>query len=250
MMRQIITVITPTGDRPLAFALCQNWIRKQTLQPDQWIVVDDGKIPLNPTILMQYVRRDPQPDDPKYTLLLNLKKAIPLIKNNEIIIMEDDEYYAPEYIEEMAHRLNQHEVTGIGKSRYYHLPSGGYFRIKNMTHASLAQTAFRSSFLPDFQELLENSDVYLDFNIWTKANKDGRGFIFVDSNDSPLYVGIKGLPGRTGIGKGHDPMLYRKYPHDITREALKRWIPKDYGIYMDILKGKLTKENCQSWLKM
>jgi len=246
---EILTLITPTGDRPLAFALCQNWIRKQTLRPDQWIVIDDGKIPIKPTVPMQYVRREPLPDDPKHTLILNLEEAMPLIKNSKIMIMEDDEYYAPGYIAEMAIRLNQYEVVGIGKSKYYHLPSGGYFRIKNMTHASLAQTAFRSSFLPEFKELLKKSNVGLDSKIWIKANKNGRGFIFVDSDKNPLYLGIKGLPGRAGIGNGHDPTLYRRYPHDTTREILKRLIPKDYGIYMDIITGKLTEENYQSWLK-
>ncbi|GAH51904.1 unnamed protein product, partial [marine sediment metagenome] len=193
---ETLTLITPTGDRPLAFALCQNWIRKQTLQPDQWIVVDDGKVPLKSYVPMQYVRREPQPDDPKHTLILNLKTAMPLIKGDKIMIIEDDEYYAPEYIEEMALRLSQHEVVGIGKSKYYHLPLGSYFRIGNMTHASLAQTAFRSSFLPEFKELLRKSNVYLDFNIWKKANEGGCGFIFVDSDKNPLYLGIKSLPGR------------------------------------------------------
>jgi len=45
----IITAITPTGDRPLALALCQQWMDAQTVRPDQWIVVDDGKIPYKST---------------------------------------------------------------------------------------------------------------------------------------------------------------------------------------------------------
>ena len=42
----MITVITPTGDRPLAFSLCRKWIFNQTIKPDQHIIVDDGKIPM------------------------------------------------------------------------------------------------------------------------------------------------------------------------------------------------------------
>ncbi|MHA1225226.1 MAG: glycosyltransferase [Candidatus Hodarchaeales archaeon] len=243
--RETITAITPTGDRPLAFALCQQWMRHQTRQPDQWIVVDDGKKPMKPSMLMQYVRREPQPSDPKHTLILNLKKAMPLINGDKIMIIEDDEYYAPEYIAKMALGLDRYEVVGIGKSKYYHLPSGGYFKIGNTTHASLAETGFRSSFLPEFKALLDRNNVYLDFDLWKKISKKGRGFIFLDDDRNPLYVGMKGLPGRTGIGRGHDPTFYKKYPQDKDRAVLKKWIPKDYNIYMDVLNKKLTDNNYQ-----
>jgi len=248
---EILTLITPTGDRPLAFALCQNWIRKQTLQPNQWIVVDDGKVPLKPYVPMQYVRREPQPDDPKHTLVLNLKTAMPLIKGDKIMIIEDDEYYAPEYLEEMACRLNQHEIVGIGRSRYYHLPSGNYSRLPNITQASFAEMAFRSSFLPEFKKFL-NGGQYIDIIIWRNIDKKRR-FVFID-NGKPLYVGMKGMPGRHGIGGGHDKnhRIYRCHHCDESRKILNSWIPdKDAcNTYMDIITGKLTEDNYQSWLKI
>lgn len=248
---EILTLITATGDRPLAFALCQNWIRKQTLRPDQWIVVDDGKTPLKPTVPMQYVRREPHPNDPRCTLALNLEKSLPLIKGNKIIIIEDDDYYAPKYVAEMALRLDQHEIVGIGDSKYYHLFSGGYHRHGNMNRASFAQTAFRDSFLPEFKEILNKntSSIFIDSIIWKKVRGNGRGFIFVDNNIDSLYAGIKGLPGRPGV-LGHNPKSYRNPHVDISRKVLRQWIPRDYDIYMNIIAGKLTKENCQSWLEM
>ena len=36
-------VITPTGDRPEAFALCVKWMKSQDLSPHVWVVVDDGE---------------------------------------------------------------------------------------------------------------------------------------------------------------------------------------------------------------
>ena len=247
--RKTITAITPTGDRPLAFALCQHWMDKQTLKVDQWIVVDDGKTPLEPTAQIEYIRREPQPDDPQHTLVPNLKVALPSIKGDKIVIIEDDEYYAPEYIEEMARWLTQYEVVGIGCSKYYHLPSGGHFKIGNTTHASLAETGFRSSFLPEFRALLNKGNTCLDSRLWEEINKKGQGFIFVDSDKNPLYLGIKGLSGRLGIGVGHNPAaaIYKRYSADTSRKKLKQWIPKDFGIYMDILKGKLTDKNYESY---
>lgn len=247
-MTETITLITPTGDRLLAFALCQNWMRKQTILPFQWIVVDDGKVPMEPYVPMEYVRREPQPNDPQCTLSLNLEASLPLIKGNKIIIIEDDEYYAPKYVEEMALKLDQHEVVGIGKAKYYHLLSGGlFYRHRNGDRASLAQTAFRDSFLSEFKEILCSNVGYaqIDRCVWKKARESDCGFIFLDDDDS-LYTGIKGLPGRPGM-IGHDlsSRSYRRSCPDVSHEVLKQWIPKDYGVYMDIINGKLTEKNCR-----
>ena len=111
-----ITVITLTGDRSQAFSLCRLWMSRQARIPDQWIVVDDGKVPIMPTNEMQYVRREPKPDDPKYTMLLNMRMALPLVAGKKIMIMEDDEWYSFRYVEEMARRLDKYEVVGIARS--------------------------------------------------------------------------------------------------------------------------------------
>ncbi len=246
-----LTLITPTGDRPLAFALCQNWMRKQTLQPTQWIVIDDGKTPMKPFVPMQYVRREPRPDDSEHTLILNLKTTMPLIRGDKIIIIEDDEYYASNYIEVMSTKLDEHEIVGIGRSKYYHLMSGCYAQIGNMHYASFAEMAFRSSFLPEFIKFLDGG-LYLDVRIWKSINGN-RTYLFFD-DDRSLYVGMKGMPGRHGIGGGHDVnhIIYRRGRLcDKSRKILKNWIPDndDYNIYMDIISGKLTERNYQSCLK-
>ena len=249
-----ITAITPTGDRPLAFRLCQQWMANQTRKPDQWVIVDDGKVPMVPDLdwynatmpgVALGIRREPRPDDPQHTLVANLKAAFPLITGNKILIMEDDEYYAPEYIAEMARRLDSHEVVGIMKAKYYHLPTGGCFQIGNRSHASLAETGFRRSFLPELEKLWDG-DTSLDMRIWKKA--DGRGRLF-DDRDKPLYVGIKGLPGRAGIGAGHNPELsiYHNSKDTPDRATLKAWAPKDYPVYLDIISGKLNGENYRSY---
>jgi len=252
-----ITCITPTGDRPLAFALCRQWMAHQTRRPGQWIVVDDGKVPMaldeafKIYDFVKYVRREPRPDDPQHTLALNLQATLPFIAGDKIIIMEDDDYYAPEYIAEVARNLDRHEVVGITQAKYYHLPTGGYHTHQNASHCSLSETAFRNSFLPEFQEVLRERDASphpagtdVDLRIWRKVGS--RGYRFSDS-DKPLYLGIKGLPGRTGIGIGHNPSMYRGVRDTADRAMLKKWAPKDCQVYLDILSGKLTSENYQSY---
>ena len=239
----MVTAITPTGDRPLPFALCQRWMANQTRKPDQWLVVDDGKIPMNLSDGLQYIRREPRPDDPPHTLCANMATAIPLVTGDKILIIEDDEYYAPTYVEEMARRLDSYEVVGIGDSKYYYLPTGRWLTFGNRGHASLAQTAFRASLLPKLSEFLATGNVidWLDMKIWSwvddskKTGKPISYMLFVDSAQS-LYVGIKGLPGRKGMGEGHNPVVVQRYhPDTLDRMKLKQWIPKDYQIYLDIL---------------
>jgi hypothetical protein len=56
--------------------------------------------------------------------------------------------------------------------------------------------------------------------------------IFVDREES-LYVGIKGLPGRFGIGNGHYENTYKNFDKD--RLVLRKWIPKDFSIYEELM---------------
>lgn len=243
-MAENLIFITPTGDRPLTFALCQRWIEKQTLQPDQWIIVDDGKVPIKPFISLReirYLRRESQSDDPKHTLLVNLRLALPYVKGDKIIVIEDDDYYAPKYAETMAAKLDEHEVVGIYDSRYYYLPTCANCRAGNKGHASLAQTAFRKSFLPDFKELVRSKTGALDMMLWRVVNKAKRGALFLDDKE-PLYVGMKGMPGRRGKGGSHtaNSWRYNLSSLDTSQELLRRWIPdeEDFNIYLDLIKGK------------
>ena len=257
---QAITAITPTGDRPLAFRLCREWMANQTQRPDQWIIVDDGKVPMEVPVAMrmnpsiQYIRREPRRDDPPHTLDLNLKAALEHITGDKILIIEDDEYYAPGYVEEMARRLDQAEVVGICRSKYYHLPTGGYQQIGNVGHASLAQTGFRRSFLPVFGSLIQNGDnsKWPDDKLWrhvkaTEGTKDNIASILFVDDQTPLYVGMKGLPGRGGIGAGHKTSMY--HATDADRSQLKAWIPLDYQVYLDISSGCLTDLNVDEYFR-
>lgn len=239
-----LTFITPTGDRPLAFALCERWISKQTLQPDQWIIVDDGDMPIKSSISLReilYLRRESRIDDPKHALLANLRLALPYVKGGKIMIMEDDEYYAPKYAEIMAAKLDEHEVVGIHNSRYYYLPTCDNCRAGNKGHASLAQTAFRRSFLPDFKELISSETGALDLRLWRMVNGTKRGFLFLDDKE-PLYVGMKGMPGRPGKGGSHTPdsWRYKLSFLNASKELLRRWIPdeEDFNTYLDLIKEK------------
>jgi len=220
----VITVITPTGDRPKAFDLCRQWMDAQTVPPDQWIIVDDGIysepfMDLGPGV--DYIRRAPRPGDPKHTLGINLLAAVPHILGDKILFFEDDEYYAPNYIEVMAAHLDQWPAVGIGFSKYYHLRKPGYHKHTNIDHASLAQTAFIRDMLPVFVSKI-SGDAFIDVRFW-KAVRHGGEIFDDDSTIGSLYCGIKGMPGRAGMGIGHLKMndCYRQDP---GWKVFRQWV--------------------------
>jgi len=241
-----IICITPTGDRPIPFELSRKWMSRQMVKPTKWIIVDDGKIPMEPWEYEDYefyVRREPQPDDPKHTLVKNVETALlwvnRYINDTKIIFWEDDEYYSSEYIAEMSSRLDKTQVVGIGCAKYYHLPTGGYMLHSNMQHASLAQTAFHISVLPMVDECVAQGmeKDWLDCNIWRRVIKS-KGAIHHDifKDTKKLFVGMKGLPGRFGIGCGHKTSVYRMHDNP-DRGILKEWIPDYYDVYLGLLEG-------------
>ena len=228
----MITAITPTGDRQAAFAICEKWMQNQVTKPDQWIVVDDGKKPIIPnTSNMQYIRRIPQLNEPQHTLSLNLLNVLPFIVGDKIIIIEDDDYYSPDYITFMSEQLDKYDLVGFEKARYYHLGADKYFRFdKQIDYSSLCQTAFNKILIDEFIKQLKNDTTFLDVRFWRKTNCNKK--LFNDDNKI-LQVGIKGLPGREGIGAGHNPDFV-KYEKDINNEVLKQWIPNDFETYLEI----------------
>lgn len=250
-----ISVITCTGDRPFALMLCARWINNQILKPHEWIVVDDGQEPVSKDLLeksyVKYVRRIAKPNDPDHTLVPNLMTAFQHVTGDYILFMEDDEYYSPKYILEMVKRLETYKYVGIGRSRYYHLPGRKYSIHGNMEHASLAQTAIRKDVLDKVLSVLPGTP-FFDLRLWGAPNnkeaihiiksypleikervgETGESVIF-DDHDDPLYVGMKGLPGRAGIGSGHaaSSSWYKDDPEGIM---LRKWIKnkKDYDFYI------------------
>jgi hypothetical protein len=230
-------------------------MKNQTLRPKQWIVVDDGKIPMDVSILpsfAKYIRREPL--ESGNTMIQNMREGLKYVEGKKIIIWEDDEYYASRYIEVMSKKLDEYELVGIGRSKYYYLPGSTYHIHSNMGHASLAQTAFRDTFLPEVLSVL-SGNVFLDTRIWNIVNegfvnlketglkervsKDKRALLFDDGADC-LYVGMKGLPGRAGAGSGHKGIG----DYDPERKKLKELIPvlEDYNTYCNIFSSTSTVE--------
>lgn len=195
----MITCITCTGNRSVAFDLCKLWMRRQTRQPDQWIVVDDGDDGLTrPPEGCDYIKR-PHGTDGHNSLAQNILAAIPKIKGDIILFIEDDDYYRSDYIEMMAYNMeeNNHTIFGQSHAIYYNIQHKWWIQHLNNRHASLCQTGIKSFVLQNLEYICKQSPKFIDLDLWRML--DGELLT------SPLIhcVGMKGLPGRRGIGMGH-----------------------------------------------
>jgi hypothetical protein len=245
-----IAAVTPTRDRERAIKLLARWVRQQTLPVDRWIVVDDGDVPIEPEPEMTHlIRRARTTNEPEHSLCLNLRQAIPFLVEDKILILEDDEYYAPTYVEEMNRRLDKWPAVGIGFSKYYHLGLRSFYVHENLKHASLAQTSFRSELLGHFvRAMADPREKFIDIKFWKQTRPVGNIWRdedhYIANNGSPgaQYVGIKGMPGREGIGFGHKAMP--QYRQDLNLECLRRWIrPDDFTAYERIAEELWAKKD-------
>lgn len=230
-----MSVITPTRDRPEAFALCVKWMMRQTIVDQiHWIVVDDGDVPvtgLPDGISLTYIRRPPSKS--LCTLHDNLLAAIPEIKKNKVVIFEDDEHYSLNYLSEMDGLLNQADLVGESDAGYYHVGSRRWMIASMGRHASLCRTAFRSSLLLQFENVIRESrrdgDVFIDRRLWGRgAGKAPTKSKFLRPW-TKISVGIKGMPGRGGLGKNHQRDLFPN--SDPEMEVLRWWIGEDAKQY-------------------
>lgn len=228
----MIVLITPTGARKDQFELCKKWMKKQTYQGKViWIIVDDA-IPLTTDTVTEDFREDwiirkvyPKPrwtgqNTQGRNILAGLSemKAFCDFKIVEgIFIIEDDDYYKPEYLQRMMQHKHEYWIWGETNTIYYNVTVRRFVVNGNKHHASLFQTAFTPEALQHFESNIHHK--FIDAGFWAHGpNK----YLFFDNY---LAVGIKGMPGRGGIGAGHK--WFTSMHSDIEMKYLTKIIGAD-----------------------
>lgn len=194
----LVTLITPTGDRPEAFALCERWIEQQRYTGDiQWIVVDDGHVPTQVNEADLVLR--PAPMD-GHSLSRNLREALPHIRGEHVLIVEDDDYYGPDYVSVMVGRLQHADLVGEFGAKYYYLREHRWRHNVHEKHASLCRTGFNRSVLQTFRNCITGTDhPSVDLRLWQQW--DGSALYWTDeAGTSRMCVGLKGVSGRQSYG--------------------------------------------------
>jgi glycosyltransferase involved in cell wall biosynthesis len=228
-----ITLITPTADQPMGMALAEYYMERQTVLFDQWIVVDDGIQSAKLTMGQQHIIRQREHEGGR-SLSSNILSALPHAMGDVVIIIEHDDYYAPDHIETCLRHLDSGAMAaGSGILRYFNVQHR-LWRVMGNRGSALCNTAFTRDAVPYMQSAaqraFEQNVIGVDNQFWTLMTENKFP---VSIHDDNTVVGIKGLPGRIGLGIGHRPDP-RQWIADPAMKKLREWIGDDVQFYQDI----------------
>jgi hypothetical protein len=234
----MIALITPTGGRPIQINLCLQWMKRQTYPGKvAWIIIDDCEprttdiIPENFRDNWTIIKYYPVPfwSSGQNTQARNLSAGIQTLLANykreeieAIFIIEDDDYYKPVYLERMKERLTGVDIVGETNTIYYNVYYRTYVTNGNTIHASLFQTAFTVNAIPVLESCYWHK--FIDCQIWAKIQNKN-----LFNHGENLAIGMKGMPGRYGIGAGHSRWASART--DVNLNYLKSLIGEDAKLY-------------------
>ncbi len=234
----MIALITPTGARPKQISICSKLMKKQTyLGEVLWIIVDDCS-PVTTNFINDSFRPgwkiekiypvpswQPGMNTQGRNLIAALDTLIDISSKEEIeaiFIIEDDDYYSADYLSEMVKRIKGYQVAGEMCTIYYNVFTRRWVENKNEEWSSLFQTCFTWDAIPLFYSF--RMEKYIDISIFKHAKSKN---LFRANN---LSIGIKGQPGRPGIGAGHSMAM--NMAHDPNGDYLKKLIGTDANLYL------------------
>ncbi len=232
------TIVTTTRDRAFCFGLCERWMERQNFKWDQWLVINDGREEYSYTMGQQVVSRDPS-NDTLPSICENWLAALPLVEGNRVFVVEDDDYYDPRHLETLNGMLDEADLAGISHDVYFKLPSRRFVRMHNADHASLAATAFRAELLPRIERMCRVfKSVFIDCYLWVEAGNIWPATKRLSPQPMPdgrmLHVGMKNMPGASGLGIGH------KNPHDGSTDP-------SFAVFAEWVGGEATQVYRRVW---
>jgi hypothetical protein len=197
--------------------------RQDYAGPVRWVIVDDGPVPQPVTFAregwtLQVIRPEPYWQPGQNTQARNLAAGLAVIGDERVVVIEDDDYYSPTWLSRVSGWLDKADMVGECMARYFNIATNSGKQLHNRAHASLCSTAVKGPGLAALREAVATKDRFIDMTMW--RGFDGSKLL----KDSRLTVGIKGMPGRGGIGCGHD----RNFGN---RMNLRDWIGEDAGLY-------------------
>lgn len=196
----MLSILTPTGARPEAFAKCVEWMQAQDYaKPVRWVIVDDGPQAM-PTPAIDgweivHLRPEPYWQAGQNTQARNILAGLNHV-TDRVVIVEDDDQYAPWWLSQCDAWLDDDDLVGEGQSVYFNIRTKTEKKLTNGRHASLCQTALKGNAIEALRQVCKLHKSSIDVRLWSTYN--GKLYPY-----NKGVVGLKGYPGRPGIGIGH-----------------------------------------------
>jgi len=224
-----ITAITAACHRPEAWALCERYMARQTVKPDQWLVLDGDDPKTVCTMGQEYVfnadwvGRDNMPTKIIYALENNL------IKGDAVVFWEYDDWYASNWIQTCIAGLKNYDMFGEGDALYYNVKHRFWSSAGNARHASLCQTAIRRSLFDGLFNVCQSKHPFFDTRLW---QLNCRKWLFLPKDGRRKLIGIKAMPGRLGYSAEHAMKFPKEVRHDPSLFKLWQLIGDDAAAYL------------------
>lgn len=234
-----ITAITAACHRPEAWALSEEYMRRQTVKPEQWIVLDSDDPPSKCTMGQQRIYCPEVRGKSEIIEKLKIAFAPGIIKGDIVIIWENDDAYHPDWIATCHKNLTDGrcDLFGEGRAVYYNVRDRWWFEHANMSHASLCSTAFSKRLIPLALRMCNDPNPFIDDRLWKAASGNRKRVLNPAVNkEKRLVVGIKAMPGKVGYGGGHaktDPNAKK----DPDGKKLRELIGDDAALYEPFWSG-------------
>lgn len=227
-----LTALTCACHRPEAWALSERYMARQTVQPAQWLVLDDDDPKTICTMGQDYVFDASWRGDKSLPNKVAAAIERGLIKTDAIVFWENDDPYDPKWLEWCAEQLQRHVLVGEGRTIYYNVHQRFWFDHTQMTHASLCATAARRELFPLLINICRSTlNNYIDEALW-KSVPPAQKLLFDpwSVGGKRMVIGIKAMPGHLGASTAHrvrDPFAI----DDPRGERLRELIGSDADEY-------------------
>jgi hypothetical protein len=175
----MISIITPTGDRPIQLGLLAMWMRFQDYGGEwEWIIIDDSKKDYPSWVLnsiheeghtahVRHIPREGNEPPGPLSFIQNMYRGIEEAKGDSILMAEDDDWYDSSYIRIFEKALSAFPAVGTKRTLYYHLPNQVYRIMRGFTWHS---TGFHRDLIPLVRDALHRCDMRkrggLDVEFW------------------------------------------------------------------------------------
>jgi hypothetical protein len=229
-----VVAITPTGHRPEGMALLAEYLNAQTYDgPMLWVIVDDcdpvTRVPrvrdgIRTALVRPRWRWSAGSNTQAASMVEGLRMAT---EKHRVLVLEDDDVYLPDHIENTLSALNSADLVGERESRYYNVSSRRYRTLPGSYHASMCSVGLKGEAVDHLRQICRSNKTRLDMLLWKTFRGTSR---LLDTNN---VVGIKGMPGRSGIGVGHRSNFGKPDPHGMK---LQEWIGRyanNYSVFRE-----------------